>query len=96
MGSMTDGKRMGSGILFDPERDEIVEGNFEMNKKSGEGMLYRRNGKVLKGEFRNNCMEGAFENVTTLTKEVTRQLFNAFTRSNASYIAVNKMKEIKV
>lgn len=58
IGAVQDGKRMGQGILYDAERDEVYDGNFEMNKKSGEGMVYKRDGHVLKGEFRNNCMEG--------------------------------------
>lgn len=58
---MDDGKRHGKGRLYDAERDEVYEGDFEMNKKQGEGTVYRRDGQVLKGEFRNNYMEGPFE-----------------------------------
>lgn len=65
---MNDGLRNGSGILYDPDLDQVYEGNFERNKRSGEGTIYKRNGEVLKGDFRNNHMEGQFENVATLSK----------------------------
>ena len=60
---MEEGKRNGRGRLYDAERDEVYDGDFEMNKRQGEGMVYRRDGEVLKGEFRNNYMEGTFEHV---------------------------------
>lgn len=62
-GPMEEGKRNGRGRLYDAERDEVYDGDFEMNKRQGEGMVYRRDGEVLKGEFRNNFMEGTFEHV---------------------------------
>jgi hypothetical protein len=63
---MEEGKRNGRGRLYDAERDEVYDGDFEMNKRQGEGMVYRRDGEVLKGEFRNNFMEGTFEHVTRI------------------------------
>tara|TARA_B110000285_G_C15131905_1_gene624181 strand:- start:293 stop:610 length:318 start_codon:yes stop_codon:yes gene_type:complete len=65
-GPMEEGKRNGRGRLYDAERDEVYDGDFEMNKRQGEGLVYRRDGEVLKGEFRNNFMEGTFEHVTRI------------------------------
>ena len=62
-GPITDGKRDGKGRLYDADKDEVYDGNFENNKRCGQGMIYRRSGEVLKGDFRNNMMEGPFKNV---------------------------------
>lgn len=68
IGPIEDDKKMGRGIYYDKERDEVYEGEYENDKRQGEGTLFRRNGEVLKGDFRNNYMEGAFEKLTTYTK----------------------------
>lgn len=60
MGSVDDGKKVGYGKLFDAEKDEVYEGEFENDKRAGEGTVFRRNGEVLKGMYRNNFMEGDF------------------------------------
>lgn len=93
---MQDGKKNGQGILYDPERDEVYDGSFEMNKKSGEGMIYQRDGHVLKGEFRNNCMEGQFENVMKIKPHEVTHIFNRAKIRNAQYISVNKERDEKV
>lgn len=67
-GPISDNKKNGVGRQYDFERDEVYEGTFEMNKKNGEGVIYLRNGQVMKGDFRNNQMEGAFENVMQISK----------------------------
>lgn len=95
-GSVSDGKKMGSGILYDPDRDEVYDGNFEMNKRSGEGMIYKRNGHVLKGEFRNNYMEGQFENIMKISQSQVAKIFKRAMNRNATYISVNEQREIKV
>jgi hypothetical protein len=58
VGQLDDGKKNGRGRLYDAEKDEVYEGEFENDKRSGSGTIYRRNGEVIKGDFRNNHMEG--------------------------------------
>jgi hypothetical protein len=59
---------MGFGRLYTAEVDEVYEGQFESDKRSGPGTVYRRNGEVCKGDFRNNFMEGPYEVVANLNK----------------------------
>jgi hypothetical protein len=59
---------MGQGRLYTAETDEVYEGLFENDKRSGLGTIYRRNGEVCKGDFRNGFMEGPIEVVATLSK----------------------------
>ena len=59
---------MGQGRLYTAETDEVYEGLFENDKRSGLGTIYRRNGEVCKGDFRNDFMEGPIEVVATLSK----------------------------
>ena len=66
---------MGFGRLYEAELDEVYEGYFENDKKSGQGTVYRRNGEVCKGDFRNNFMEGPFEVVATLNKAQVDRIF---------------------
>lgn len=63
MGHVDDGKKIGYGKLYDAEKDEVYEGEFENDKRAGEGTVFRRNGEVLKGMFRNNFMEGDFKDM---------------------------------
>ena len=95
-GPIADGKRNGKGRLYDAERDEVYDGFFEMNKKNGDGMIYKPDGKVMKGEFRNNYMEGQFENVCQLSQAETKKIFGLAKKSNNIYIAINKKAEQKV
>ena len=69
IGPIEEDKKVGRGIYFDQERDEVYEGDYENDKRQGEGTLFRRNGEVLKGDFRNNYMEGSFDKVIVYTKE---------------------------
>jgi len=59
---------MGKGRLYTAELDEVFEGFFENDKRSGTGTVYNRNGEVCKGDYRNNFMEGPYEVVATLNK----------------------------
>ena len=93
---MEEGKMSGKGRLYDAERDEVMEGEFEHNKKQGEGYLYQRNGHVLKGNFRNNQMEGTFENVFKITKKQVKKVFANSQLTNNAYIAVNSKNEARV
>lgn len=68
VGQLEEGKKNGKGRLYDAEKDEVYEGEFENDRRSGPGTIYHRNGEVIKGDFRNNFMEGAYEVVTTLNK----------------------------
>lgn len=43
-GEVTDGLRNGFGVLYDPDLDLVYSGNFERNKKSGDGTIFKRNG----------------------------------------------------
>ena len=74
-GPYEDGRRIGKGRLYDAERDEVYDGEFENNKKSGAGMIYLRNGQVMKGTFRNNMMEGPFENCFKASKQQVEKIF---------------------
>jgi len=67
-----------------------------MNKKSGEGMIFKKDGSVMKGDFRNNFMEGPFDNVTKVDKMRLKKVFNNAHRTNNVYIAINKKTEVKV
>ena len=89
-GPMEDGKRNGKGQLYDSERDEVYNGYFEMNKRQGEGTVYRRDGEVLKSEFRNNFMEGPFEHVCNISPSEIAKVFNNAKQISSLYIAVNK------
>ena len=63
LGAVDEGKKQGKGKLYDARNDEVYEGEFENDKKANEGYLFKRNGDVFKGDFRNNLMEGNFERV---------------------------------
>ena len=39
-------------------------------------MIYKRDGSVMKGTFRNNMMEGPFENCIKLSKVQIDKIFN--------------------
>ena len=87
---MEDGKRNGKGRLYDAEKDEVYDGEFEMNKRQGEGIVYTRDGQVLKGEFRNNFMEGPFEQLAQVSKSEVQKVFNNAKKTTGLYITVNK------
>ena len=95
-GPIEDNKKAGKGRLYDRERDEVYDGEFENNKKQGLGMIYKKDGSVMKGDFRNNMMEGPFENVMKVDKPTLKRIFNNAHRTNNVYIAINKKAEIKV
>ena len=59
-------------------------------------MVYKSDGEVLKGEFRNAYMEGQFEHVCKIGKAELAKVFNNAKRSSGLYIAVNKKAEEKV
>jgi len=49
------------GTLYIHKDNTVFEGEFANDKMNGEGKLYRPNGCVVKGYFRNDAMEGAVE-----------------------------------
>lgn len=95
-GPMEEGKMSGKGRMFDAERDEVMEGDFEHNKKQGEGFIFQRSGHVLKGNFRNNQMEGTFENMFKINKKQVSKVFANSQLTNNVFIAVNKKTEVRV
>lgn len=92
-GAISDGMKNGVGVLYDPDLDQVYSGNFERNKRSGEGTIFKRNGQVKKGDFRNNTMEGHFENLPKLSKKEVEKVFSNAMRNLQVYISVNKNKE---
>ena len=77
LGAVDEGKKQGRGKLYDAEKDEVYEGEFENDKKSNEGYLFKRNGEVYKGDFRNNQMEGTFERpCNKLSAKEIEKIFN--------------------
>lgn len=90
MGPIEEDKKVGRGIYYDAEQDEIYDGEFENDKRQGEGWLYRRSGEVLKGDFRNNYMEGSFKKISTFSKEQVDKFFEKCKISGSLFIAVNK------
>lgn len=93
-GEIVEGKKSGRGRLLDAGRDEVYEGDFENDKRSGEGTVYTRDGKVMKGFFRNGVMEGECEQLKSgLTKEQVDRIFNAARSQNPNYISYNKKNE---
>ena len=89
MGPYEEGKRLGSGRLYDAERDEVYEGEFENDRRQGEGTVYRRNGEVLRGEYRSNYMEGTFDLVCTYSQSKVNKIFNQARRTNNIFTTVN-------
>ena len=96
MGPYEEGNRLGTGRLYDAERDEVYEGEFENDRRQGEGTVYRRNGEVLRGEYRSNYMEGTFTLITTLTPTKVNKVFNQAKRTNNVFTTVNNAGLIKV
>jgi antitoxin component YwqK of YwqJK toxin-antitoxin module len=96
VGPYEEGKRLGTGRLYDAERDEVYEGEFENDRRQGEGTVYRRNGEVLRGEHRSNYMEGTFTLITTLTPTKVNKVFNQAKRTNNIFTTVNNAGLIKV
>jgi len=89
-GPVEEGKRNGRGRLYDADRDEVYDGEFENDKKQGVGMIYKRNGQVMKGDFRNNCMEGPFENVYKADAKELKDVFDKAINHKGVFIAVQK------
>lgn len=96
IGPIEEDKKIGRGVYYDSERDEVYEGDYENDKRQGEGTLYRRSGEVLKGDFRNNYMEGSFEKVATYSKAEVDKIFERYQVNGSLYIAVNKANQEKV
>lgn len=96
MGPYEEGKRLGFGRLYDSERDEVYEGEFENDRRQGEGTVYRRNGEVLRGEYRSNYMEGTFDLVCTYSQSKVNKIFNQAKRTNNIFTTVNHAGQIKV
>lgn len=96
IGPIEEDKKVGRGIYYDKERDEVYEGDYENDKRQGEGTLFRRNGEVLKGDFRNNYMEGSFDKVVVYTQAQINKIFDRCKIQSTSYIAVNKKNHDKV
>lgn len=95
-GEIDAGNRSGKGRMFEYEADEVYEGDFVNNMKQGDGKVYRRNGDVLAGEFRSNCMEGTFDLVTKLGPQEVEKLFRNAKTTNKYYISLNKDTQAKV
>ena len=68
IGSIENSKKNGKGKFFDAEKNEIYEGSFQNDKKQGEGLVYKRNRQVIKGEFRNDFMEGGSTVLRVMSK----------------------------
>ena len=96
IGPIEEDKKVGRGMYYDCERDEIYDGDFENDKRQGEGRLYKRSGEVLKGDFRNNYMEGSFKKIATYTQEQINQVFDRCKVSGSLFIAVNKANNDKI
>lgn len=96
VGSMDQGKRQGKGRLYEADKDEIYEGDFTNGNRQGDGKIFKRTGEVLKGDFRNNFMEGSFTLIITLSKLETDKIFKNARRTNDIYITVNKTGQQKV
>lgn len=52
VGEFMDGRRDGYGRFYDAESEEIYEGNWLGDLKSGEGKLFMTNGEVVQGNWR--------------------------------------------
>jgi hypothetical protein len=96
VGSMDQGKKQGKGRLYDADKDEIYEGDFTNGNRQGDGKIFKRTGEVIKGDFRNNFMEGSFTLICTLSKTETDKIFKNARRTNDIYITVNKTGQQKV
>ena len=55
------GNRTGYGRLYDAEKDEVYEGEFEQGTKNGKGTLIERDGSMTKATFQKDFMEGNFQ-----------------------------------
>ena len=93
---MDDGKKMGKGRIYDAERDEVFVGEFLHNKKQGTGTVFRRDGKVLKGDYRQNLMDGNFINLNEIEGQKVKKVFNNAKLKNDNYISVNLSSEARV
>ena len=47
----------------------MYEGGFEADRRVGEGVLFTRDGEVIKGNFRSNIMEGDSTKLAKFTAE---------------------------
>lgn len=58
IGAFDNGKKSGTGCLYDPVMDIIFEGEFQNDKMSGEGVVFQRDGKVYRATIREQKFEG--------------------------------------
>ena len=49
-----DNKRCGHGQLYDDKTRTLYEGEWELDKRKGEGILKLENGRQIKGVLKNN------------------------------------------
>ena len=54
VGNFVDNKRCGHGQLYDDKTRTLYEGEWELDKRKGEGILKLENGRQIKGVLKNN------------------------------------------
>ena len=77
IGGFEAGKKTGQGVLYEADKETIYEGEFGNDKKQGSGIVYYKNGEKLKGNFRNDLLEGQAEKLKDLSPRETLRKFQA-------------------
>lgn len=81
IGGFDAGKKTGQGVLYEADKETVYEGEFGNDKKQGTGIIYSKNGEKLKGNFRNDLLEGQAEKLQDLSPRETMRKFQSLIKA---------------
>lgn len=92
IGRFEEDKRSGKGSFFDILLEEVYEGDWDNDRRNGEGVIVKKSGEVLSGDFRNDMMEGKKKTEKSLTQAQVEKVFCSMKSVSEYFIAVKKNK----
>lgn len=75
VGEFLDGKRSGHGRLFHAADRIIYDGEWDSDRRQGEGTILSMEGQIASGDFRADQMEGKLTYQRTLSAAETERVF---------------------
>lgn len=60
-----------------------------MDKRHGDGVVYKRDGTVCKVQYRHDALEGPMEIITTMSQKEVHAMFADILEKNDTFVFVN-------
>ena len=75
VGDFSEGKRSGRGRFYNAADQTIYDGEWNQDRREGEGTILSKEGQIASGDFRADQMEGKLTYLRTLSPAETQRVF---------------------